>query len=97
MAWTRPKLREICQASPLWDGQLVNLQMTEASDKGVQLRALASARNSGANWDLRCELREKLIAFLQAEYPLALPRGRNENVQPGAGEAQSVCAVTPSA
>jgi small-conductance mechanosensitive channel len=80
----REKVLEIVKASPFWDGQLVNLQMTDATDRGVQLRALVSARNSGANWDLRCELREKLIAFLQAEYPLALPRGRNENVQPGA-------------
>jgi small-conductance mechanosensitive channel len=93
----REKVIEIVKASPLWDGELVKLQMTEAGDHTVQLRALVSARNAGASSDLRCELREKLIAFLQAEYPLALPRGRNENVQPGAGEAQSVSAVTPSA
>jgi small-conductance mechanosensitive channel len=84
----REKVLEIVKASPLWDGQVVNLLMTEATDKGVQLRALVSAHNSGANWDLRCELREKLIAFLQAEYPLALPRSRNETVQPNATGAQ---------
>jgi small-conductance mechanosensitive channel len=82
VARVREKVLEIVKASPLWDGQLVNLQMIEATDRGVVLRALVSAENSGANWELRCELREKLIGFLQAEYPLALPRGRNENVQP---------------
>jgi len=93
----REKVLEIVEASPLWDGQLVNLQMTEAGDRTVQLRALVSARNSGANWDLRCELREKLIAFLQAEYPQALPRSRNETVQLGQGAAPSRDAAAPAA
>ena len=82
----RAKVLEIVKGSPLWDGQLVNLQMVEAGDKAVQLRALVSAANSAANWDLRCELREKLVAFLQAEYPLALPRSRNETVQLGGAQ-----------
>jgi small-conductance mechanosensitive channel len=89
----RAKVLEIVKTSPLWDGQLVNLQMTEAGDRTVQLRALVSAQNSAANWDLRCELREKLVTFLQAEYPLALPRSRNETVQLGGGAA---AAQTPS-
>jgi small-conductance mechanosensitive channel len=93
----REKVIEIVKASKLWDGQLVNLQMTEAGDKSVQLRALVSAHNSGASWDLRCELREKLVAFLQAEYPLALPRSRNESVQPGPGPAQPPHAASPPA
>jgi small-conductance mechanosensitive channel len=78
----REKVLEIVKASALWDGELVKLQMIEAGDHSVQLRALVSAPNASASSDLRCELREKLIAFLQAEYPHALPRSRNENVQP---------------
>jgi hypothetical protein len=42
----------------------------------VELRALVSVRNPSQAWDLRCEVREKLIAFLQAKYPRALPRQR---------------------
>jgi small-conductance mechanosensitive channel len=84
----REKVLEIVQASPLWDGEVAKLQMIEAGNASVQLRALVSARNATANSDLRCELREKLIAFLQTEYPLALPRARNENVQPAAGDTQ---------
>ncbi|HVX92433.1 MAG TPA: mechanosensitive ion channel family protein [Xanthobacteraceae bacterium] len=72
----REKLEEIVRASRLWDGKVVNLQVTDATERTVELRALVSAANSGAAWDLRCEVREKLVAFLQAEYPQALPRAR---------------------
>jgi len=74
----RAKLEEIVKASALWDGQVVNLQVVEAYADTIQLRALVSARTSPRAWDLRCEVREKLIAFLQAEYPRALPRHRAE-------------------
>ncbi|HEY1737042.1 MAG TPA: mechanosensitive ion channel family protein, partial [Methylovirgula sp.] len=74
----RNKLTEIVKASNLWDGRVVNLQVTDANEQAIQLRALASARTSQQVWDLRCEIREKLIAFLQANYPDALPRRRAE-------------------
>jgi small-conductance mechanosensitive channel len=77
----RAKLEDIVKASPLWDGTVVNLQVVEAERDTIQLRALVSARNSPRAWDLRCEVREKLIAFLQAEYPHALPRLRAEIVE----------------
>ena len=76
----REKLTEIARASPLWDGRVVALQVSEAKEHTIELRALVSARSAPASWDLRCEVREKLIAFLQAEYPNALPRGRQETV-----------------
>ena len=76
----REKLNEIVKASPLWDGKVVVLQVTDTPGNMVQLRALVSARNSGQAWDLRCEVREKLLAFLQGEYPHALPRQRAEIV-----------------
>ena len=40
--------------------------------------ALSSARNASGTWDLRCEIRDELIAFLPAEYPHALPPQRSE-------------------
>jgi hypothetical protein len=46
----------------------------------VELRALVSARNPSQAWDLRCKIREKLIALLQTEYPHALPSQRTELV-----------------
>jgi small-conductance mechanosensitive channel len=78
VARVREKLEEIAKASKLWDGAVVNLQVTDARQDTVELRALVSARNSPQAWDLRCEVREKLIAFLQQEYPHALPRTRAE-------------------
>jgi small-conductance mechanosensitive channel len=76
----RAKLMEIVHASPLWDGRVVALQVSDAKERTVELRALVSARNAPAAWDLRCEVRERLIAYLQAEYPEALPRTRAEVV-----------------
>jgi small-conductance mechanosensitive channel len=74
----RKKLDEIVRQSKLWDGQVVNLQVSDAKERTVEVRILISARNAPATWDLRCEVREKLIAFLRQEHPEALPRERAE-------------------
>jgi small-conductance mechanosensitive channel len=74
----RAELMNIVHASKLWDGKVAVLQVVEVVEYMVQLRALVSARNSGEAWDLRCEVRERLLAFLQREYPEALPRQRAE-------------------
>lgn len=74
----RRKLEEIAKASKLWDGQVVNLQVVDSNERAVQLRALVSARTSPQAWDLRCEVREKLIRFVQEEFPAALPKQRAE-------------------
>ncbi|MGE4081087.1 MAG: mechanosensitive ion channel family protein [Reyranella sp.] len=76
VARIRARLEEIVREARLWDGQVVNLQVVDSNERAIQLRALVSARNSGEAWDLRCEVREKLIAFLQESYPGALPRQR---------------------
>jgi len=76
----RAKVEEIVKNSPLWDGKVVGVQVTDAKSDTLELRALASAANSGDIWNLRCELREKLIDFLQSEYPHALPRQRAQVV-----------------
>ncbi|WP_082512439.1 mechanosensitive ion channel domain-containing protein [Afipia sp. Root123D2] len=87
----REKLMEIVRASPLWDGRVVALQVSDTKDRTVELRALVSAGSAPATWDLRCEVREKLIAYLQQDYPEALPRTRHEAVgvvQPRSGSDQ---------
>lgn len=76
----RAQLEQIAKDSKLWDGQVVNLQVVESNDRAIQLRALVSARTSPEAWDLRCEVREKLIEFLQRRYPSALPKQRAELV-----------------
>jgi len=74
----RDKLHEILEGSDLWDGEVWGLQVTNATDRTMELRALMGARNSSDAWDLRCRVREDLIAFLQREHPQALPRLRAE-------------------
>lgn len=76
VAVVRAELERIAAASKLWDGDVCALQVTDADAQSVELRALVSARNSSEVWDLRCEVREKLITFIQREYPDALPRMR---------------------
>lgn len=72
----RQKLEEIAKASPLWDGKVVNLQVTDCKADTIELRCLTSASSAPKTFDLRCEVREKLIDFLQREHPEALPRQR---------------------
>lgn len=73
----REELRRLCQELPeLWDGRVIVLQVTDASEKSLQLRVLVSSQDSSRNWDLRCHLRESLIGFIQRQYPQCLPQLR---------------------
>lgn len=72
----REQLAAIAKASSRWDGKAVALQVTDLSERTMQVRALVSARDAGAIWDLRCEVREKMIAFLRENHADALPRDR---------------------
>ena len=74
----RQKLEELVRASPHWDGQVVNFQVTDTDKDTSTRRGLMSARTSPQAWDLRCEIREKMIDWFQREYPEALPRIRGE-------------------
>ncbi len=74
----RAKLAEIVKASKNWDGNVVNLQVTDAKEQTVELRCVMSANSAGQAFNLRCEVREQLIDFLQKHHPEALPRQRSE-------------------
>lgn len=74
----REELERIVKQASQWDGKVCVLQVTDATERTMQLRALVSAASSGAAWDLRVFVREKLIEFLQREYPGSLPRTRVE-------------------
>jgi len=71
----------------LWDRDVFNLQVTDAREHTIEVRVLVSAESSPKAWDLRCEVREKLLAFVQAEIPTALPRRRNLNAPMAASAA----------
>ncbi len=74
----RAELHRILEGHPLWDGKAWGLQVTNATDRTVELRALMSAEDAGAAWDLRCQVREKLLAFIQERFPQCLPKLRAE-------------------
>jgi hypothetical protein len=82
MAPLREELTRLCREAPEWARRVCVLQVTDASEHSMQLRALVSSADSGRNWDLRCRVREGLLAFVQANFPQALPRSRGEYSEP---------------
>ena len=69
----RQFLKQCIEANPLWDKRFWNLVVSDATDKTMQLRVLATAADSSKSWDLRCDIREKFIAFIQRTHPECLP------------------------
>ena len=74
----RQELEKIVNISPLWDKRVAKIQVTNVTERTVEIRALISAENSSNVWELRCLVREKLIDFMQRNYPDRLPRVRLE-------------------
>jgi small-conductance mechanosensitive channel len=74
----RKEFTRILENSDLWDGKTAVMQVTNATETSVEIRALMSAADSPKAWDLRVHVREKLIGFLQKNYPESLPRTRVE-------------------
>jgi small-conductance mechanosensitive channel len=83
----RQKLRELLESSPYWDRRAWALQVTNCTDKVMEVRALMSAKDSGSAWELRCEIREKLLEYLRKNYPGSLPRVRLEKEPEETGSA----------
>ncbi|GAA3193896.1 mechanosensitive ion channel family protein [Actinocorallia longicatena] len=82
-----PELRKVLyaylQEHPLWDRVDWTLQVTEVLPNGlVQLRALMSAHDSASSFDLRCDVREHLIAYLREHHPESLPSLRADALTP---------------
>jgi len=74
----REQLQEILKNSGLWDGKVCVLQVTNTNERTIELRALMSAPDASNAWNLRCHVREKLVDFMQKNWPQALPRLRAE-------------------
>ncbi|MBD3835451.1 mechanosensitive ion channel family protein [Brevundimonas sp.] len=92
----RAAFEDIVRASKHWDGEVQVMQVTDITERVLQVRCLASARSAGIAFDLRCEIREKLMAFMRDHCREALPRDRLEWPQ-GEGEAVSPPAPTAPA
>jgi small-conductance mechanosensitive channel len=74
----RQELQNILNESELWDKKVCVLQVTNTSERTIELRALMSASDASKAWTLRCEVREKLVNFIREKYPQSLPRIRAE-------------------
>jgi small-conductance mechanosensitive channel len=72
----RTEFTRLLENNPLWDKRVNVLQVTNASERTIEVRALMSASSSGNAFDLRCDVREGLIKFVQENYPQCLPTTR---------------------
>lgn len=72
----RTKARALAEADPLWNQQAFAVQVTDTNPTTVVVRILVSSNDAPSNFDLRCHLRESIIAFLRDEYPQSLPQVR---------------------
>lgn len=82
----RKELTRLLESTDLWDGEVNKLQVTDAKRDVMEIRALMSSKDSSISWDLRVYIREKLIAYLQKNYPDSLPRTRVSLVNKNADE-----------
>lgn len=84
----RAEVERVCKADPDWDGRVSVVQVTDTDPRAMQVRVLLSSANSARNFDLRCRMREALIAYVGQQYPDCLPRMRVELPgQPGPASA----------
>ena len=74
----REELHRILEVSDLWDKRVWGLLVTNTTERAVELRAVMSTQDSSSAWNLRCHVREKLLEFLQKNFPDSLPRVRLE-------------------
>lgn len=93
----REELERIVRLCKHWDGRVCVLQVTDSTERAIELRALVSSANSPANWDLRVFVREKLIEYLQRDWPNCLPRARIETTGPISAEQAAAVADNQAA
>jgi small-conductance mechanosensitive channel len=74
----RQELRRLLEANPCWDGDVCGLQVTGSTAQAMEIRCLMSSLDASKGWNLKCEIREGLLNFIQANYPASLPRVRAE-------------------
>jgi small-conductance mechanosensitive channel len=85
MEEVRAETLRILEASALWDGVAWVVQVVDTTETSMIVRVLASSPDAHSSWDLRCEIREGLLTWLQARHPEALPRTRVLGTPPELG------------
>ncbi|MDD4673951.1 MAG: mechanosensitive ion channel [Bacteroidales bacterium] len=72
----RGELSRLLKDCELWDKKVNVIQVTDSKENYMEIRILVSAKNSPTAWDLRVYIREKMIEFIQKNYPESLPKTR---------------------
>lgn len=62
--------------SPLWDRRKRGFSVVNADDRTIQIRGTMSVQNDSDGGDLETMIREKLITYVQQNYPGSLPKTR---------------------
>jgi small-conductance mechanosensitive channel len=93
----RQQLEAIVHPSPLWNKNVCGLQVTNLTDRSMELRCLMSSRNSSENFDLRCLVREKMTEWIQQNYPDAFPTTRFASRPEGSANEIGVQPLSPPA
>ena len=78
----RAEAKRVVEQTPEWDGRVFVVQVTDATERTMQIRVLVSALDSGRAFDLRCKVREALIAWIAREHPQCLPSIRHMPADP---------------
>jgi len=65
----RTALPEMVNGNSNWDKRVMNVQVTKATERYKELRILLSSSDASKNWDLRTDIREKIIDFINENYP----------------------------
>ena len=83
----REKALALIAGNPRWDGRVKHMQVTDLSRDAIEIRLLMTAKDSPSLFDLRCDVREAMIAWLADTMPEAIVRGRvlSGTLGPGGG------------
>ncbi len=67
-------------AHPLWDKRVQVLQVTETATDSIEVRLLMSAKDAPTAFDLRCAIREGMLAWIRENQSEAIVRRRIETL-----------------
>ena len=89
----RAEFERQVKAHELWDGRAHGVQVTETSSDSIEVRLLMSARGSGQAWDLRCAIRESMLAWIRENMPEAIVRQRVKSATASALDAEAAATL----
>ncbi len=76
VAAIREEFHRLLDTTELWDRRTADCLVTDATGGYLQVRFVASAADSTAQWNLRCLIREHMVEWVRENYPDAMPRSR---------------------